>query len=548
MSAKFRPYQTTLVDDTYAAWQRVRNVLAVCATGSGKTVMAAGVLSREQVASVFIAHRTELVSQASLALAREGLRHRVIGPATLQRTCSAIHLEELRISYVEPNARVAVAGVDTLVRMNAAEPWFGQVKLWICDEAAHLLTENKWGRATQMFPNARGLGFTATPVRSDGKGLGRHADGVFDEMVQGPPMRWLIENGFLTPYRLFAPPSDLDLSGVPTSASGDYSPDKLRKAVHSSRLVGDVVATYVRHTPGKLGMTFCVDVEAAMETAAAFRGAGVNAQVVTGETHDGLRAQLMRQFRNREILQLVSVDIMGEGVDVPAVEVVSLARPTQSLGLHMQQIGRGLRLMAGKSHAMIFDHAGNSLRHGLVDAPREWSLDRRERRGKSAPKDVIPLRNCLNPACAGVYERVLSACPYCGHVHLPTGRSSPEQVDGDLLELDASTLAALRGEVERIDGDAVLPYGADAAVGGAVRKRHWERQQAQAALRKSIALWGGWQHHQGRDDHEGYKRFWFRFGTDVATAMTLGAREAAELTERIHNDLRVNNVRESGNE
>jgi superfamily II DNA or RNA helicase len=506
--------------------------------------MAAGVLAAEPGASVFIAHRTELVSQASLALAREGVRHRVIGPDSLRRACASIHIEELGVSYYEPSARCAVAGVDTLVRMDPSDPWFQQVLLWICDEAAHLLLENKWGKATKMFPKARGLGFTATPVRSDGKGLGRQADGVFDEMVEGPSMRWLIDHGFLTPYRLFCPPSDIDLSTVPLSAGGDYSPDKLRRAVHASRVVGDIVAHYLRVAPGKLGMTFCVDIEAAEDTARAFRAAGICAQVITGKTPDLQRARLMRQFRAREILQLVSVDIMGEGVDVPAVEVVQLARPTQSVGLHMQQVGRGLRLLEGKKHAIILDHAGNSLRHGLVDSPREWSLDRRERRSRSAPLDVIPTRTCLNAECMGVYERTEPACPYCGHVALPAGRSTPDQVDGDLAELDAAALARMRGEIARVDDAPVFPMGATAEIAGAVKKRHWERQQAQAMLRASIALWGGWKAPSPDSVPRAQKEFYFRFGIDIGTAQTLGAREANDLNERIVKLLATENVKE----
>lgn len=542
MSARFRGYQTSLVQAVYEAWGVCQNVVAVCSTGSGKTVMAAGVLSHEKVASVFIAHRTELVSQASLALAREGVRHRVIGPTSLQRTCTAIHIEDVGLNYVEPSSRIAVAGVDTLVRMDSADPWFRQVKLWICDEAAHLLRENKWGQAVAMFPNARGLGFTATPIRSDGKGLGRHADGVFDKMVQGPSMRWLIDNAYLTPYRIFCPPSDLDLSAVPISAAGDFSPEKLRKAVHKSRLVGDVVAHYLKRAPGKLGMTFCVDIEAAIETAAAFKATGVAAEVVHGKTPDFLRAQLMRRFRAREILQLVSVDIMGEGVDVPAVEAISLARPTQSVGLHMQQVGRGLRLMDGKQHALIFDHAGNTQRHGLVDTHREWTLDRRERRARSTASDVIPTRTCLNPECFGVYERTEPACPYCGHVPLPGGRSSPELVDGDLLELDAATLAKLRGEIGEIDGAPAFPRGATPEIVGAIRKRHWLRQQGQERLRHAMAVWAGWRNPESGDFHKSYREFYFKFGLDVATAQTLGSREAEALAERIESELTKHNI------
>jgi len=542
MSSIFRPYQTSLVQAVMQALQTHRNVLAVCATGSGKTVMAAGILKAEPGASVFIAHRTELVAQASLALAREGVRHNIIGPSALQRTCAAIHTEELGWSYFDPSAKCAVAGVDTLVRMPADTPWFAQVRLWICDEAAHLLRENKWGKSVALFPNARGIGFTATPVRSDGKGLGAHADGVFHHMECGPTMRWLIQNQFLTPYRLFCPPSDIDVSNVPISASGDFSPTHLRDAVHKSRVVGDIVAHYKRVSEGRrdmLAMTFCVDVEAAEETATALRSAGVSAEVVTGKTPDLLRSRIMRQFRQREILQLVSVDIMGEGVDVPAVEVVQKARPTQSLGLYMQQVGRGLRLMDGKKHAIILDHAGNSRRHGLVDAHREWTLDARERRARSAALDVVPVRSCLK--CMGVYERILLACPYCGEAPAVAARSAPEQVDGDLVELDAEALERMREAIEDVDGAPTLPR-ANEIIQRAVRNRHWEKQQAQKSLRHMLQYWGGLHTGRGDDLREAWKRFYFRFGVDVATAQTLSAREAGELEARVVEDLKREGV------
>jgi hypothetical protein len=303
-----------------------------------------------------------------------------------------------------------------------------------------------------------------------------------------------------------------------------------------------VVSHYLRIAKGKLGMTFCVDVEAARETAVEFNRVGVPAEVVTGETDDLYRALVMRKFRNREVLQLVSVDIMGEGVDVPAVEVVSFARPTQSFGLYAQQLGRALRLMEGKTHALILDHVGNVLRHGLPDAYREWSLDRRERRSRSAPADAIPVRTCLNPECLSVYERIYSACPFCGFEVVPSSRSAPEFVDGDLFELDPAVLAALRGEKARIDGDARIPHGATPAVAGAVRRTHWERQQGQKPLRDAIALWAGWQNALGRADPEVYRRFYFKFGVDILTAQTLGATDAAELTERVNAELTRHSV------
>lgn len=222
-----------------------------------------------------------------------------------------------------------------------------------------------------------------------------------------------------------------------------------------------------------------------------------------------------------------------------------MARPTQSYGLYAQQFGRALRPLPGKERAIIIDHVGNVIRHGLPDAPREWSLDRRERRSRSAPSDVIPVRTCMNAECLAVYERVHRACPFCGHEPVPAGRSAPEQVDGDLFELDPAVLARLRGEVDRIDGPALYPTGAAPEVRGAIHRNHQQRQNAQVNLRRSIALWAGWQKTLGRGDSESYRRFFLQFGTDVLTAQTLGERDADALRERVERELQASNIVEA---
>lgn len=527
-----RPYQAELKGGVYRAWAGgARNVMAVLPTGGGKTVLFAAILGEHQGAAVAIAHRQELVGQMALALAREGIRHRVIAPDAVIRQIVAVQMIELGRNLYDPRAAVAVAGVDTLV-MREPDAWARSVGLWVVDEGHHLLRGNKWGAATELFPAARGLAVTATPTRADGRGLGRHADGVIDEMVSGPGMRWLIDRGYLTDYRIFAPPSDVDLREVAISAAtGDYSAPQLRAAVHKSHITGDVVGHYLKLAAGKLGVTFAVDVEAAVEQQQAYVAAGIPAEVVTAKTPDAVRAGVLRRFRNRELLQLVNVDLFGEGFDLPAIEVVSLARPTASYGLFAQQFGRALRPLEGKDRAIIIDHVGNVLRHGLPDAPRVWTLDAKERRSKSTVPAVIPVRAC--PECTGVYERVMLACPYCGHVPVPAERSGPEHVDGDLHEFGPELLAALRGEVERIDGAARIPQHLDGPAARAVHNRHLERQQAQGRLREAIALWGGWRTAEGDDLRVAQRRFFHTFGVDVLTAQTLGAREADTLERAV---------------
>lgn len=543
---KLRPYQSTIKSDIYDAWDNgCVNVMAVLPTGAGKTVTFSDVIRDHHGASCAVAHRQELVSQISLALARDGVRHRIIGPKSVIKLCANLHMTELGVSYYDRSAKCAVAGVNTLMcRRDDSElrVWMNSVTLWVTDECHHLLRENCWGKAAAMFPNAKGLGVTATPLRADGKGLGRHTDGMFDIMIEGPSMRDLINMGYLTEYRVFAPPSDLDLGGVSMSATtGDYNPQKLKMAVRKSHVVGDVVAHYMKIARGKLGVTFATDVETATDIAEQFNESGVPAAVVSAKTSDAERIAVIRRFKNRELLQLVNVDLFGEGFDLPAIEVVSMARPTQSYALYVQQFGRALRILHGKEYAIVIDHVGNVGRHGLPDAKRTWSLERREKRGKKGPTDVIPVTSCVE--CAAAYERIHKACPFCGHINMPAGRSGPEQVDGDLIELDAEALARMRGDIERVDMPSevyraelqakyVPQIGQHAHV-----KRHVERQEAQTALRHSIAWWGGYHRAAGREDSEIYKRFYFAFGVDMMTAQALKAVDALALAERINGHL-----------
>jgi superfamily II DNA or RNA helicase len=561
-----RPYQKDLTSRIKAAWSAgTKHVMAVLPTGGGKTHVVASVVEQMGLPAACIAHRSELVGQMSLALAREGVSHRVIGSDALRRNIVALHMSELGRSYYQPRSNYGVCSVDTLRSMSANDPWLAQVGLVVIDEGHHVLRENKWGKAFALFPNALALLPTATPTRADGKGLGAHADGIADVMLEGPSMRELIDAGYLTDYRVFAPPSNLDLASVGTTASGDFSPVELKAARHASTVTGDVVAHYLRVAKGKLGVTFDTDIESATETAAAFRAAGVPAEVVTGKTPDALRQQILRRFKAREILQLVNVDLFGEGFDLPAIEVVSMARPTQSFSLFVQQWGRSLRLMvdpalmqkwdsftpaerkahiaaSGKPYAIVLDHVGNTVRHGLPDRLRDWSLDGRERRSKSTPDDTIPLRVCTNERCLAPYERVLPACPHCGTVPEIADRGKPEFVDGDLHELDAAVLAKLRGEIARIDAPPQFPTSAGPAVRGAIGRNHSERQIAQQELRQQIALWAGWQSHLGRGTAEAYRRFWHQFRVDVATAQTLGASDAAALSAHIKGVLSAHNV------
>jgi superfamily II DNA or RNA helicase len=542
-----------------------KNMLAILPTGAGKTVLFSSILADEPGASCAIAHRQELVSQISLALARNRVRHRIIGPHSVVKLIVRLHMEEVGASYYDANSKCAVAGVDTLVRRgDQLASWLPTVKLWVQDEAHHLIRDNKWGKAATMFPNARGLGVTATPSRADGMGLGRHADGVMDDMVVGPSMRELIAMGSLTDYKLFAPKSDFDRSSLSRSISkttGEVSAHESSKAVSTSSLVahaekgqvvGDVVRTYRKLLDGLLTIVFAPDMITGGQLEKEYNAAGIPAKLVRGDMGDEERIGSIRKFRKREYLVLINIALFDEGFDLPAIQAVQDVAATESFGRFVQRAGRMLRLMDGKDFGIYVDHVGNIARHAtVVHYPdqsrveichREWTLDRREHRsaGKS---EVSDSRTCNT--CTGTFPRFLDACPYCGEpIPAPAQRSSVEWVDGDLYELDAATLATMRAAIARVDmapedyrNQLVAQGCPQLGVLGNV-KRLVATQEVVAQLREAEAVWAGYERAAGLSDREIMRKFFSVFGVDLWTAQTWKAAEMTALIERINGGIR----------
>lgn len=527
---QLRPYQQKLHDDIYDAWDHGANVvMAQLPTGGGKTVTFSHIVAEESSPSVVMAHRQELICQMSVALAREGVRHRVFGPSQLARLCSMAHMEELKRDFVNPQAQQAVASVQSLAVWKGDRAFFDNVRLWVGDEGHHYLRENQFGKVAQLFPKARGLLVTATPGRADGKGLGRHADGLADILVAGPTPAWMIAQGYLSKYKIFAPPSTFNREALHVTASGEFSPTEVKVETRRSTVIGDIVEHYCKHAAGKLGLTFADSIENAIVICDKFRAAGVPAEVLTGKTPDILRASVLKRFRNREVMQIISCQLIDEGFDCPGVEVVSDGAATASLGRYLQRFGRALRVMVGKEYALYFDHVGNT-KHGLPDSSRRWSLDRRDRQERSKPTDVMPVKAC--PACTAIYERCEPACPYCGHSPEPAGRSSPEQVDGDLHELDAAAIARLRGDIEAVDELPNTSWMTAPMKAGAMGN-YRKRREMQRELRDTMALWAGMRTAEGDELRVIYRRFFLTFGVDTMTAQTLGVPEARSLRDKI---------------
>lgn len=401
----------------------------------------------------------------------------------------------------------------------------------------HCIKGGIWEVAIGMFPNARGLGVTATPFRADGKGLGRHADGFFDVLIEGPGPRELIDMNRLVDYRIFAPPSDLNLSGIQVSASGEFQRDPLRAAVHKSHLVGDVVGHYLKYAPGKLGLTFTVDVEAAEEQARAFNSFGIPTEAVSAETDSITRRNAIRKLKRGDLKMLTNCDLFGEGTDLPAVETAIFARPTASEPLFIQQFCRPMRMSDGKDHAIIIDPVHNIRinyghvtigRHPLPDAAKVYTLDRQEKRGRS---ETVPsmVRTCLE--CLAVYDKVRHGmiCPYCKTAHVPAQRSGPEFVDGDLGEVDPAVLERSRQLIADLVKPPKIPRGASQVVINSIMKNHRERVSALNKLNEAIL----YDARHVIDPREYQRAFYLKHGIDVLTARTLGTKEALKLKERI---------------
>ncbi len=548
---KLRWYQLEALDNLERGWSAGHLCQALrMGTGTGKSATSAAAIRDHSGGALMMAHRSEIVAQLALALAREGIYHRVIGQDTLVRLCMAYQIDKLGTHFVRAGANVGVASVQTLARIKGEHAFLRQCTFVMCDEFHHYIRGGEFEKALAQFgPTTRFLGPTACTLRTAGKGLGRHASGIADALVLGPQESIMMQQGYLSPYKILMPPNDFHRDQIHLTAKGEFSPAEVKQEARRSTIFGDSVAHYCEHVPGSLALQFCDSIENAQLVVSKFRDAGVPAEVLSGKTEDGLRSRILKQFELRQVLVIASVALIDEGFDCPAVEVVLDTAATASLNRFRQRFGRGWRPAPGKVFR-YFDFVGNVMQHGLPDAYREWTLNDRERASKSAPNDVEAVRTCLNPGsplaadipCQGVYPRFMSACPHCGFSPEPARRDGPEHVDGSLIELDEATRMAMLGEIARVDGPVYVPQGLARPAQIAVQRNHAARQMAQHTLRETLALWGGWKEHRGMTTDEARKAFYDRYGIATYQAATLGASEAAALEERVRQELQARGI------
>ncbi len=445
MRVQLRDYQKDAVNalrETYR--QGARAPLLASPTGSGKTVMFAHIseAAYERGRSVTIlVHRRELLGQTSQALTGIGVRHQLVAPAQTVNDFRSHQIREAGTSWIDQTSRLQVASVQTLVRRLDRTP---EPDLIVIDEAHHAVA-GSWGKVIKASPNARLLGVTATPHRLDGKGLGVQAGGPFDALVHGPSVRDLIDRGYLCEPVVYAPPVQADLEGVHTRG-GDYVTGELADRLDKPRITGDAIDHYRRICDGAPAIAFCASVQHAEHVAEQFRAAGYRWQCVDGTMTSAARDRAIRGLADGSLHGISSCEIVNEGTDVPVVTVGIMLRATQSLPLWLQQCGRLLRPHADKERAIILDHVGNSLRHGLPDWDRDWSLEGEPpKRGKKAAEKAPPIRQC--PKCYAAHAPA-PVCPACGHQY-EAATVQPEQEEGELAEVTPEQAEAMKRRQKR---------------------------------------------------------------------------------------------------
>lgn len=535
--------------NVYSAWDSgYKSVLLRCPTGGGKTKTFSSIVedTYKFLPTAIMVHRKELVQQICLTIAEEGISHNVIASRKDIKGIIAAERRMFQKSFYNAQANVTVISVDTLLaRGGIYEAWAKQIQQVIIDEAAHVLKENKWGKGAAMFPNARILGVTATPQRLDRKGLGSHADGIFDVMVEGPETQWLIDNGFLSKYKIAIPESDYREHLVDKgSDTSDYSKAAMIDASRKSKIIGDVVESYKKHAMGKQAILFATDVQTAEDMEKKYIEAGIVAKSLDGTTPDAERLEALILYREKKIQVLINVDLFDEGLDVPGIECVIMARPTKSLGKFLQMVGRGLRPHKDKPYMILIDHVGNVLGgadHGRPCRMRKWTLDRISKRKQK----LNFMRICHHPMCNAPYDRALSICPYC-ETEVPKPkpgeggiRSALERVDGDLVLIDPAFLRQLEHQSILEDPASVanrVSKAAGQAAAIAAMKNQRERIETQEKLVQAIGAWAGHMKHVNKyNDRAIHKKFYLHHNKTITEALGEPKADMLDTIERLQN-------------
>lgn len=389
-------------------------------TGAGKTKTAAAIVDgalRKGKRVIFTVPALSLVDQTVQAFGEEGIRD-----------VGVIQGDHLLTNWQQP---VQVASVQTLQRRKIP-----QADIVVVDEAHRWFDFYKSWMAADEWAKVPFIGLSATPWT---RGLGK----FYDDLIRPTTIQDLIDAGFLTAFRVFAPDHP-DLSGVRTVA-GDYHEGELAEAMNKDHLVADIVRTWKQRGEGRPTLVFAVDRAHAKHLQRQFTDAGVPAGYIDAFTPVAERAAIQRQFHNGEFKVVVNIGTLTTGVDWD-VRCIVLARPTKSEMLFVQIIGRGLRAKEGKADCLILDHSDTHVRLGFVTDIAHDRLDLGKGRQQAKPKeDAVLPKECS--ACHYLRPPKVSVCPSCGFKAEPQSKVKCEE--GELIELRAAPAKASRETKQR---------------------------------------------------------------------------------------------------
>lgn len=443
MTPKLRPYQEEYINQAKQALidgYKAPCLVAPC--GAGKS-MIAGALTKMTADKgnyvLFIVHRKELCDQIE---------------ATFEW-------------WKIPKDKYQVSMVQTVSRRLSKQT---KPQLIITDEGHHGLAST-YIKVYDYFSDVPRISITATPVRLSGKGL----KDVNDKLIEIVNAKWLIENGFLAPYKYYAP-NLIDTSVLKMGSNKDYSKNSVDAEMTKQAIYGDVVSHYKKLANGEQAIVYCHSIEASKRIIEEFESDGIQSEHIDAKTPKNERDDIIQRFKNGETKILSNVDLIGEGFDVPDCSTVIMMRPTKSLSLYIQQSMRGMRFKEGKT-AIIIDHVGNVHEHGFPDDEREWSL-KGNPNGQSEFKDdgTLKIKQCEN--CFAAYENTGSReCPFCGH-------------EVELVEREMEMIKEIElEELKRHKAEVVLDYSS-------VNDCKDMQELSEFAKRKGYKA--GWVYYQGK--------------------------------------------------
>lgn len=360
-----REHQIDAKGKIFDAWNSYDSVLLQMPTGTGKTYLFTSVINdllsaykehHTDIRILVVAHRMELLDQISATLTKFGIDHGFIQGARDQHLWKRVQVASIMSLLTDRN-------YCTTLRLK-----FDYI---IVDEAHHSLADT-YVNLFAMFPDAKKLGVTATPWRLNHESFLK----LYQVLVTSPQISWFIDKGLLADfdYVSIKPDSEIqrlvDFSDV--ALSGDFSNTDLDNTFNNQRIRSKVYESYKRFADGRKGIIYAINKLHAAKIAELYSSHGINAVAIDCDTPKDERQDLIERFKNGEITVLVNVEIFTEGFDCPDVSFIQLARPTKSLALYLQQVGRGLRIVDGKEKTIIIDNVGLYNHFGLPDANRKW--------------------------------------------------------------------------------------------------------------------------------------------------------------------------------